>query len=225
MEDGTWKHFEFQSSNEGVKGLKRFRAYESLTSYQHNVIVETYVLFSGNIQNPMTEFTEGQNTYRIIPIIMKHKNADKLLASLEQKQKNGEMITKADLVPLILSPLMSGNSSQKDRINKAFHITHKAKYVTRDDKDKIEAMICAMADKFLDTVDLEKLKEEISMTRLGQMIWEDGIAEGEVRGKIEGRISAYLEMLRDGFITEAEVAHRLNMTQEELDILLNKALV
>lgn len=87
-----------------------------------------------------------------------------------------------------------------------------------------------MADKFLDTVDLEKLKEEISMTRLGQMIWEDGIAEGEARGKItgkaegkaEGRISAYLEMLRDGFITEAEVAHRLNMTQEELDILLNK---
>lgn len=79
-----------------------------------------------------------------------------------------------------------------------------------------------MADKFLDTVDLEKLKEEISMTRLGQMIWEDGIAEGEVRGKTEGRISAYLEMLRDGFITEAEVAHRLNMTQEELDILLNK---
>lgn len=79
-----------------------------------------------------------------------------------------------------------------------------------------------MADKFLDTADLEKLKEEISMTRLGQMIWEDGIAEGEVRGKTEGRISAYLEMLRDGFITEAEVAHRLNMTQEELDILLNK---
>ena len=157
---------------------------------------------------------------------MKHKNADKLLASLEQKQKKGELITKADLVPLILSPLMSGNSSQKDRINKAFYITHKAEYVTRDDKDKIEAMLYAMADKFLDTVDLEKLKVEISMTRLGQMIWEDGIAEGEARGKVtgktEGRISAYLEMLRDGFITEAEVAHRLNMTQEELDILLNK---
>ena len=49
MEDGTWKHFEFQGSNEGVKGLKRFRVYEALTSYQHNVTVETYVLFSGNI--------------------------------------------------------------------------------------------------------------------------------------------------------------------------------
>ena len=179
MEDGTWKHFEFQSSNEGIKGLKRFRAYEALTSYQYNVKVETYVLFSGNIKNPMTEFTEGQNTYRIIPIIMKDKNADKLLVNLEQKQKNGEPITKTDLVPLILSPLMAGNSSQKDRINKAFHIIHKAKLIKREDKDKIEAMLYAMADKFLDTVDLEKLKEEITMTRLGQMIWEDGIAEGK----------------------------------------------
>ena len=24
MEDGTWKHFEFQSKNEGIPGLKRF---------------------------------------------------------------------------------------------------------------------------------------------------------------------------------------------------------
>ena len=229
MEDGTWKHFEFQSSNEGVKGLKRFRAYEALTSYQYNVRVETYVLFSGNIKNPMTEFTEGQNTYRIIPIIMKHKNADKLLANLEQKQKNEEPITKTDLVPLILCPLMAGNSSQKDRINKAFHITHKAEHVTKEDKDKIEAMLYAMADKFLDAVDLEKLKEEITMTRLGQMIWEDGIAEGKARGKAEGkaegRISAYLEMIRDGFITENEAAHRLNITQDELNILLNKVSV
>ena len=44
MEDGTWKHFEFQSKNEGIPGLKRFRSYEAVT---------TYVLYSGNIQNPV----------------------------------------------------------------------------------------------------------------------------------------------------------------------------
>ena len=32
MEDGTWKHFEFQSKNEGIPGLKRFRSYEAVTS-------------------------------------------------------------------------------------------------------------------------------------------------------------------------------------------------
>ena len=32
LEDGSWKHFEFQSKNEGLAGLKRFRTYEALTS-------------------------------------------------------------------------------------------------------------------------------------------------------------------------------------------------
>ena len=46
-DDGSWKHLEFQSKNEGKTGLKRFRVYESLASYQHGVEVTTYVLFSG----------------------------------------------------------------------------------------------------------------------------------------------------------------------------------
>ena len=50
MEDGSCAHFEFQSTNEGLEGLKRFRAYEALYSYQHKVPVTTYVLFSGKIQ-------------------------------------------------------------------------------------------------------------------------------------------------------------------------------
>lgn len=119
---------------------------------------------------------------------------------------------------------MSGKSSQKDRINQAFHIIQKANEIKKEDQDKIEAMLYAMADKFLDATDLEKLKEEISMTKLGQMIWEDGIAEGEVRGIAEGRLSAYLEMLQSGFITEKESANRLNMTLEELHVLLKNKL-
>lgn len=175
MEDGTWKHFEFQSTNEGLDVLKRFRAYEALTSYQHKVIVETYVLFSGNIKKPMTEFSEDFNTYKIKPIIMKEHNADNLLAKLEQKQQNGKIILKKDLIPLVLCPLMSGDTPTKDRISKAYRIIRKSVKVGNDDTAKIEAMLYAMADKFLDTVDLENLKEEMSMTRLGQMIWEDAI--------------------------------------------------
>lgn len=45
MDDGSWIHFEFQSKNEGMEGLKRFRVYEALASYQYKVVVTTYVLF------------------------------------------------------------------------------------------------------------------------------------------------------------------------------------
>ena len=116
---------------------------------------------------------------------------------------------------------MSGKSSQKDRINKAYHIMQKTVKTEKEDKDKIEAMLYAMADKFPDILDLKKLKEELSMTKLGQMIWENGIAEGETRRETKGRLSAYLEMIRDGFITKEEAAIRLEISLDELNILLN----
>ena len=214
MEDGTWKHFEFQSTNEGLNGLKRFRAYESFTSYHHKVAVETYVLFSGNIKKPMIEFTEGFNTYKVQPIIMQNDNADEFLAKLEQKQNDGEIITKEDLIPLVLCPIMGGNLSTKDRINRAYRIIRKTSEIKKEDIAKMEAMLYAMADKFLDAVDLEKLKEEMAMTRLGQMIWEDGRADGKTE--------AYIELIRDELLTIKDAAIRLGITEEEIKKMLEK---
>ena len=183
MEDGSIKHFEFQSTNEGKMGLKRFRMYESQMSYQHNKPVSTYVLFSGSIQNPMTELTEGINTYRIYPIIMKGKNADKVIEELQRKVEVGENVTKADLLPLVLSPLMGGEMSQKERVAIAYDITRKAKGVDAEVIRKVEAMIYVMADKFLDSVEMEQLKEEIKLTRLGKMLYDDGRKAGQIEGE------------------------------------------
>ena len=174
MEDGSWKHFEFQSTNEGLAGLKRFRAYEALTSYQHKVEVSTYVLYSGMIKKPMTEFTEGFNTYRVHPIIMQDENADQLIAELQRKIDAGEPLTKQDIVPLTLCPLMGGRMTQKERIKAAYAITRQATDVSPEEIRKIEAVIYAMADKFLESMDLKEIMEDISMTRLGQMLVDKG---------------------------------------------------
>ena len=116
MEDGTWKHFEFQSTDGGIEDLKRFRSYESVASYTHGVEITTYVLYSGQVRNPVTEFNEGINTYRVIPIIMQNMNADHLIYELKEKTARGETIKKTDLVKLSLSPLMSGDTTLKNRI-------------------------------------------------------------------------------------------------------------
>jgi len=144
MEDETIKHFEFQSTNEGLIGLKRFRMYEAVISYQNKRVVTTYVLFSGNIKNPMTEFSEGINTYKVVPIILSDKDADEIIMRLRQKM---------DVI------------------------------------QKVEAVIYIMADKFLESKEMEKLKEEIKMTRLGQMLFYDGVAEGRAEGRAEGERS------------------------------------
>ena len=108
MQDGSWKHFEFQSTNGGLSDLKRFRVYEAVTSYQNRVSVTTYVLYSGTIRRPMTQFTEGLNTYRIQPILMQDQDADVLFRTLSEKAANGTLNRK-DLIPMVLSPLMGGD--------------------------------------------------------------------------------------------------------------------
>lgn len=204
MEDGSWIHFEFQSTNEGIKGLKRFRNYEATASYYHDVPITTYVLYSGNIKNPVTEFTEGVNTYRVCPIIMQKDNADILLLNLEKKLKTGENITKADLVPLGLCLLMGGNTSLKDRVCRSLKITRASQTVAKDDVDKIETVIYAMADKFLEKMEMEEIWEMMKMTTLGEIIMREG--------KNEGRIKAYIEC----GLSYEEIAKKLGMSIPEV---------
>lgn len=151
--------------------MKRFRVYEAVTSYQYKVNITTYVLFSGMIRNPMTEFTEGLNTYRIQPIIMTKFNVDKLMQKLQEKVDGGEKLTKEDLVPLTLCPLMGGNLSQKDRIKKALEFSRKAEEdIPKREVEKIESVVYAMAEKFLENIEMDEIREMMKMTRLGQML-------------------------------------------------------
>ena len=148
-----------------------------MTSYQHKVAVTTYVLFSGNIKKPMTEYTEGVNTYRIIPITMKSRNADLLIAELREKQEREEELRREDLALLTLCLLMDGEMSLKDRVRAAYQITREAGSVDREMIDKIETILYVMADKFLDTLEMEELMEVIGMTRLGQKLVDKGKEE------------------------------------------------
>ena len=187
MDDGSWKHFEFQSTNEGTADLRRFRSYEAVMSQHYKVPITTYVLYSGNIRKPMTELKEGENTYQIIPIIMRDKDADRLIEGLEKKVKEGEDLSRNDLVPLSLCLLMGGKMALVDRVKAAFEIIRKVKGVRAEDVAKLEAVLYVMADKFLKQEEMEKIKEEISMMKLSQVLFDMGKEEGKSEGRSEGR--------------------------------------
>ena len=145
------------------------------------------MMFSGNIKNPMTEFTEGINTYRVQGIILQDKNADEIIRTLKCMADAGLPLTKADLLPLVLCPLMGGTMSQKDRIIAAYDITRNAHGIDREVIRKVEAVIYVMADKFLETTEMKQLKEELKLTRLGQILYADWKAEGIAEGRIDGK--------------------------------------
>ena len=134
--------------------------------------VITYVIYSGGITNVKSELDCGLYTYRVQPIYLKDKNADEVFRKLKQKQDNGEAFTEDDYSALSLTPLMSGKMSRKDMFKEAIRL---AKPNIELSAEKATAMLYTLADKFLDRTELDEIKEVMRMTRLGQMLMDEGM--------------------------------------------------
>ena len=110
---------------------------------------------------------------------VKLQPANRLIAKLQKSQENAEKLKKEDLVLLTLCLLMDGEMPLKDRVRAAFRITQEAGD-DYEEMDRIEAVLYVMADKFLDSVEMDELMEVFGMTRLGQKLVDKGVEEGKV---------------------------------------------
>lgn len=89
---------------------------------------------------------------------------------------------------MLLSPLMGGKSEIKTRILEGIKtINREDKLISREEAKKMEAMLYALANKLLSRAELEKIKEEVKMTILGQMLREDFMEEGRIEGRQENQ--------------------------------------
>ena len=172
-------HFEFQTTETDWKDLLRFEAYEAVTAHKREKKVLTYVIYSGGITNAVTELNCGFYTYRVEPVYLAGYDADKIFKRLKEKMNNGEVFDDEDFAGLALAPLMSGKQSRKEKIKEAIYYAKQEETVTAE---KTVAILYTLADKFLKGIELQEIKEVVAMTRLGQMIYDDGVEKGMEKG-------------------------------------------
>ena len=156
----------------------------------------------------------GVNDYQVIPIYLSDKDADTVLKRLEEKKQNGELFTEEDFAQLALTPLMSSKKERKDIILESLKLSKAEKSITAE---KTMAMLYTLADKFLEGKDLEEIKEAVAMTRIGQMIFDDGVVRGREEGKIEGTIKTYkkFELSREEAIKN--IIEEFSLSKEEAE--------
>ncbi|WP_320960875.1 hypothetical protein [Hungatella effluvii] len=172
--DRSWIHLEFESDGIREEDLRRFRSYEAVTSFIRRADITTYVICSSTVKEIRFELNTGYNTYRIIPVRLKDRDSDELFAGLFKKQKQGVKPNRADLVPLLLATLMSGNTDQKERIILANRLITESGTLSESDMVRMQAVLYTLANKFLSKDDLNQVKEALFMTPLGQMLVNDG---------------------------------------------------
>ena len=102
---------------------------------------------------------------------------------------------------------------QKDRFKAACQIMTGAVSEEPEVLGKVEAVIYAMAEKFLEETDMKEVEEAMRMTRLGRMLVEDGREQGIqafIRDKLEENTEKekICEKLEQHFGMEREMAKR-----------------
>lgn len=183
--EGTWYHLEFESDRITVEDMRRFREYEAATSRVYRAPVITCVICSAPVCEALEELTEGINTYRIKVFYLKEKNADDLFEYLAKKGR----LDPSDVIALLLSPLMGGKMSVKQRITEGIRLSKtETEELTDEETMRMQAVLYSLAVKLLKERELEEIKEEFAMTILGQMLVEDGIEQGIERGIVKGTV-------------------------------------
>ena len=111
---------------------------------------------------------------------------DEMMRWLGVRENGAGALTRDDVIPLLFSPLMGGRSEQKERILRGIRILKTGETAfPKEDVRKMEAILYAFAVKFLDRQEIRAIKEEMAMTILGQMIWDDALEKGMEKGRKE----------------------------------------
>ncbi len=215
MEDDTYIHFEFQTTNKGVTDLRRFRTYEALLNMQTGKDVVTYVVYSGDIKNPLSGYESGINSYRVNAISMANKDGDKIFNDIIDKMKSGEELSKQDIIALTFTPIMGGKLSKGDKIVNAIRVV---KDIDKDYRYDVESILYAFANKFLSGKDLEKVREEIKMTELGKSLIEEGIEKGKSEGKQENAIETAKRAIKKGMSNDV-ISELTELSIEDIEII------
>ena len=101
----------------------------------------------------------------------------------------------------------------KDRVKAAYQITKEAASAGQEELDKVETVLYVMADKFLESAEMDELREVIGMTRLGQMLVNRGIEQGMERGIKQGMERGKLKIAQNliGLLDDQTIAERTEL--------------
>lgn len=193
--------------------LKRYAGQDRLNDVWK---IRMFVLYTADVERAEEVYDLGGLILHVESAYLMHQDTDGIYRKLTDKIHGGERLDEEELMQLMILPLtVKGNRAKQLMIEKTVELARRIS--DREQTLKALAGILTFSDKVIDEDYKNRIKEEMRMTQIGQMIFADGVvagkAEGEAIGKEIGKemgeacFAALTErLIRDSRIAELEAA-------------------
>ena len=145
------------------------------------------VIFSADISQVKKEVLDiGCMKVFIEPAYLLGMDTEEIYFSLKEKVKQDGVLNGEELLELIVLPLtVKGKEAKQELVKNSIEL---AKCI-RDERQMLQALsgIITFTDKIIDKEYAEYVKGVIMMTKVAQLIFDEGIEKGKSAGRAEGQ--------------------------------------
>lgn len=188
LEDHTYALVDYESEDSVENRIKYVDYIARIVKrcYKENVVVPVIrmvVIYTGDVEQADDTFWVGCMTLRMEQACVSGLPTEDIYRTVKHKLEHGERLTEQELMRLIILPLAKkGKEGKRERIRQVIEL---AKRIGDEQEQKfVFAGLLVVSDKFIDKADAETIRREITMTKVGRLIFEDGMAEGERKERI-----------------------------------------
>ena len=157
------------------------------------------VIYTGDVEEAADQFQVGCMTLQMEQVFVSHLPAEEIYQRVSHKLSCGERLTEQELMQLIILPLAErGLEKKQKRIEQVIGLV---KQIGDEQEQRLVfSGLLVITDKFISRADAEEIRREITMTKVGRLIFEDGLMEGRKEGREEGekkqRVIAVANMIK-----------------------------
>ncbi|MEH2932059.1 hypothetical protein VSQ48_19560 [Candidatus Ventrimonas sp. KK005] len=192
MEDGAVAILDYESefSRENfVKYLnyvaRIMRRYANQKSLDQLKKLKILVIYTADVSQAQEVYDLGGVVIQVEASYLIHQNTKEIYGRLKEKVSRGEELNVTERMELMILPLtIKGKKEKQEYIQKAIELAKKME--DRRQGAQVIAGILTFTDKILDPAYAKRVKGEIKMNLVSQMIFQDGFDSGVEQGMNQG---------------------------------------
>lgn len=158
------------------------KRYANLHQLEELKQVKIVVIYTADVEHAESVYDLGGMVLYVESAFLVHQDTDRIYRELSDKICRHESLSEEELLQLMVLPLtVKGKEKKQELVVRAVEL---AKQIPdREQTVRVLAGILTFSDKIIDDKYRDKVKEEMQMTKIGQMIFEEGVERGIGQGE------------------------------------------